>query len=147
MYYMLETDNHCLTRFCYVKSNNCFELYESMERIKALLKLSETLDHIKPTREKSEYLIPNLSQMNQVLKHELSIFISTMLIEIARNLSKIQFMFDALSDFDILLVEPLTFLYFVPCPRMGEHSIRVLLCLSWGERKVYDVKNHGELLK
>jgi len=93
---MLETDNHCLTRFCYVKSNNCFELYESMERIKALLKLSETLDHIKPTREKSEYLIPNLSQMNQVLKHELSIFISTMLIEIARNLSKIQFMFDAL---------------------------------------------------
>jgi len=118
-----------------------------MERIKALLKLSETLDHIKPTREKSEYLIPNLSQMNQVLKHELSIFISTMLIEIARNLSKIQFMFDALSDFDILLVEPLTFLYFVPCPRMGEHSIRVLLCLSWGERKVYDVKNHGELLK
>jgi len=37
---MLETDNQCLTRFCYVKSDSCFELYESMEKIKAFLKLS-----------------------------------------------------------------------------------------------------------
>ena len=30
-----ETGIHCLTRSLYVKSNNCFELCEGMERIKA----------------------------------------------------------------------------------------------------------------
>jgi len=85
--------------------------------------------------------------MNQVLKHELSIFISTMHIEIAQNCSKSS---SCLTHFKTLLfslVEPLTLLYFVPYPRVEEHSIRVLLCLSWGEREVYVVKQIGEVLK
>ena len=55
---MLETGNQCLTHFCYVKSDNFFELYETWKGSRHFLKLSETLDHIKPTREKCEYLIP-----------------------------------------------------------------------------------------
>lgn len=43
LYYMLETDNQCLTRFCYVKSDNCLELYESMERIKALFEIEQDI--------------------------------------------------------------------------------------------------------
>jgi hypothetical protein len=39
LYYMLEIDNHCLPQLFYVKSNNCFEFYESIERIKALFEI------------------------------------------------------------------------------------------------------------
>jgi len=36
---MQETNNHFLTWSIYVKSNHYFELYESMERIKALFEI------------------------------------------------------------------------------------------------------------
>jgi len=53
MYYTIckETGIQRLTRSLYVKSNNCVELYESMERIKAHFFCNERtlLDHKKPT--------------------------------------------------------------------------------------------------
>jgi hypothetical protein len=58
---------HCLTRLCYFKSNNCFELCEGMEVIKAhFLLMSETyLTTNSLLCEKSEYLLTHLSQMNR----------------------------------------------------------------------------------
>jgi len=145
---MLETDNHCLTRFCYVKSNNCFELYESMESIKALLKLSETLDHIKPTREKIEYLIPQ-SEPNESNPQTWAVNIHkhNAYWNCPKSFKKFSSCLIHLRTLIFYFVEPLTFLWFVPCLWIGEHSIRVLLRLSWGEREVYDVKNHGEIVK
>jgi len=36
---MQETDIHCLTRSFDVKSNICFEIYESIEMIKAIFEI------------------------------------------------------------------------------------------------------------
>jgi len=52
MYYTIckETGIQSLTRSLYVKSNNCFKLYESMERIKAhFCNENKLLDHKEPT--------------------------------------------------------------------------------------------------
>jgi len=146
LYYMLETDNHCLTCFCYVKSYNCFELYESMERINAFLKLSwNTWPHKAYPWE--EWVIDTQSEPNESSPQTWTVNIHKH--NAYWNCSKVfQKSSSCLTHFRTLifsLFEPLTLLYFVPCLRIGEHSIRVLLCLSWGEREVFYVKYHGEL--
>jgi len=57
-----------------------------------------------------------------------------LLDEIAQVI-KIQFNVETLQDSDMfLIVEPYTFMLFVPCLRIGEHSIGLCLDSSWGEK-------------
>jgi len=124
---------------------NCMKAWKGSRHF---LKFSETLDHIKPTREKSEYLIPQFEpsesspQTWTVNIHKHNAHWSCP--KFFQNPVHVWF---ALGLWYFHFVEPLTFLYFVLCLRIGEYSIRVLLCLSWGERGAFYVKCHGELLK
>jgi len=91
MYFTIckETGIHSLTRLLYVKSNNCVELYESMERIKAHFCNERTLlDHKKPTLWE-ERVIVNPLEPNEAESSIMSCqFISTMLDEFAPKFFK-----------------------------------------------------------